>query len=67
MLLSAFALRLKELLGQTPLDYVTEWRMQRARPFLQARDKKLVEVALAVGYESDAAFSKAFKRIVGID
>lgn len=63
---SAFALRFKELLGQTPLDYVTEWRMQRALPLLQGRDKKLVEVAQAVGYESDAAFSKAFKRVVGV-
>lgn len=63
---SAFALRFKELLGQSPLDYVTEWRMQRALSLIQARDKKLVEVAQAVGYESDAAFSKAFKRVVGV-
>jgi AraC-like DNA-binding protein len=63
---SAFAARFKELLGQTPLEYVTEWRMQKAIEFLQQRDKKLVEVAQSVGYESDAAFSKAFKRIVGV-
>jgi AraC-like DNA-binding protein len=62
---SAFALRFKELLGQTPLDYVTEWRMQKAIELLQ-RDKKLIEVAQCVGYESDAAFSKAFKRVVGV-
>jgi AraC-like DNA-binding protein len=63
---SAFALRFKELLGQTPLDYVTEWRMQKAMPSLQNGDKKLVEIARSVGYESDAAFSKAFKRVVGV-
>jgi AraC-like DNA-binding protein len=63
---SAFALRFKEMLGQTPLDYVTEWRMQKAMPLLQNGDKKLVEVARSVGYESDAAFSKAFKRVVGV-
>jgi AraC-like DNA-binding protein len=63
---SAFALRFKEMLGQTPLDYVTEWRMQKAMPLLQNADKKLVEIAHSVGYESDAAFSKAFKRVVGI-
>jgi AraC-like DNA-binding protein len=63
---SAFAMRFKELLGQTPLDYVTEWRMQRALPLLQSGDKKLTEIAQAVGYESDAAFSKAFKRVVGV-
>ena len=62
---SAFAVRFKELLGQTPLQYVTEWRMQKAMQILQQRDKKLIDVARSVGYESDAAFSKAFKRVVG--
>jgi AraC-like DNA-binding protein len=62
---SAFASRFKELLGQTPLEYVTDWRMQKAIQLLQQGDKKLAEVALSVGYESDAAFSKAFKRVVG--
>jgi AraC-like DNA-binding protein len=62
---SAFAARFKDLLGQTPLEYVTEWRMQKAMQLLQQRDKKLIDVAQSVGYESDAAFSKAFKRVVG--
>ena len=61
---SAFAARFKELLGQTPLEYVTEWRMQKAIQLLERRDKKLPEVARLVGYESDAALSKAFKRVV---
>lgn len=62
---SAFAARFKELLGQTPLEYVTEWRMQKAMRLLEHRDKKLIDIARSVGYESDAAFSKAFKRVVG--
>jgi AraC-like DNA-binding protein len=62
---SAFAARFKELLGQTPLEYVTEWRMQKAIQLLQQCDRKLVDVARSVGYESDAVFSKAFKRVVG--
>ncbi len=62
---SAFAARFKELLGQTPLEYVTGWRMQKAMQLLEQRNKKLIEVARLVGYESDAAFSKAFKRVVG--
>jgi AraC-like DNA-binding protein len=62
---TAFAVRFKELLGQTPLEYVTEWRMQKAMQLLRRRDKKLIDVARSVGYESDAAFSKAFKRVVG--
>src|ERR1019366_3938104 len=62
---SAFAARFKELLGQTPLEYVTEWRMQKAMQLLKQSDKKLIDVARSVGYESGAAFSKAFKRVVG--
>ena len=63
---SAFAARFKELLGQTPLEYVTEWRMQKAIPLLREAGGKLSDIAHAVGYESDAAFHKAFKRVVGI-
>src|SRR6202047_2025171 len=62
---SAFAARFKELLGKTPLEYVTEWRMQKAIQLLRQRDKKLIDVARLVGYESDGAFRKAFKRVVG--
>ena len=62
---SAFAARFKELLGQTPLEYVTEWRMRKAMQLLEQRDRKLIDVARSVGYESDFAFSKAFKRVVG--
>src|SRR5436189_3813429 len=47
-----FRSRFKELLGQTPLEYVTEWRMQKAMQLLQQRDKKLIAVARSVGYES---------------
>ena len=49
------------------MEYVTEWRMQKAMRLLQQRDKKLIDVARSVGYESDAAFSKAFKRVVGVN
>ena len=62
---SAFAARFKELLGQTPLEYVTDWRMQKAMELIEHGDKKLIDVARSVGYDSDAAFSKAFKRVVG--
>lgn len=62
---SAFAARFKEVLGQAPLEYLTEWRMQKAIRLLERHHKKLPDVARLVGYESDAAFSKAFKRVVG--
>jgi AraC-like DNA-binding protein len=63
---SAFAVRFKELIGETPLEYLTSWRMHKAMALLQNGDQKLFEVAKSVGYDSDAAFSKAFKRILGI-
>src|ERR1700731_1413711 len=63
---SAFAVRFKNLVGETPLEYLTGWRMQKATGLLQKGDKKLFEVAKSVGYDSDAAFSKAFKRVFGV-
>jgi AraC-like DNA-binding protein len=63
---SAFALKFKELLGETPLEYLTNWRMYKATGLLQEDDRKLFEVAKSVGYDSDAAFSKAFKRVLGM-
>jgi len=63
---SAFALRFKQLLGETPLEYLTDWRMYKATGLLQEDDRKLFEVAKSVGYDSDAAFSKAFKRVLGM-
>jgi AraC-like DNA-binding protein len=63
---SAFAVRFKDLVGETPLEYLTSWRMQKATGFLQNGDRKLFEVAKSVGYDSDAAFSKAFKRVFGV-
>jgi AraC-like DNA-binding protein len=60
------AVRFKELVGETPLEYLTSWRMHKATALLHQGDKKLFEVAKSVGYDSDAAFSKAFKRILGV-
>ena len=45
---SSFAARFKELLGQTPLEYVTEWRTQKTMQLLQQRDKKLIDVGRSV-------------------
>ena len=62
---SAFALRFKEKVGQSPLDYLTRWRMFRAGQLLRSSDKALVEIATSVGYDSEASFNKAFKRTTG--
>jgi AraC-like DNA-binding protein len=63
---SAFALRFKELVGEAPLEYVTRWRMYKASRLLRERDNKLAEVANSIGYDSDGAFNKAFKRVIGV-
>lgn len=63
---SAFALRFKEKVGESPLEYLTRWRMFKAGCLLRQHDKSLGEIADLVGYESDVAFNKAFKRVKGV-
>jgi AraC-like DNA-binding protein len=63
---SAFSARFSELVGEAPMAYLTRWRMQRAARLLLEKRLQLTEVAARVGYESDAAFSKAFKRALGV-
>jgi transcriptional regulator GlxA family with amidase domain len=63
---SAFAARFKEMLGETPLEYLTNWRMYKATGLLQDDHRELFEIAKSVGYDSDAAFSKTFKRVLGV-
>ncbi len=62
---SAFAARFKELTGIPPLDYITSWRMHKAEALLKQGKVTVSEVANIVGYTSEAAFSKAFKRETG--
>ena len=57
--------RFVHFIGQPPVQYLTQWRMQVASGLLRDTNAKLVEVALDVGYESEAAFSRAFKRVAG--
>jgi AraC family transcriptional regulator, alkane utilization regulator len=62
---SAFASRFARLVGEPPLSYVTRWRMQKAAGLLRQSSATLADIAERVGYDSEAAFSKAFKRAVG--
>lgn len=61
---SVLADRFTEMVGQPPMQYLALWRMQRASRLLLEREP-VAEVAAAVGYESEAAFSRAFKKLVG--
>ena len=63
---SAFAARFTELVGEPVMRYVTRWRMQVALDWLRHDDVPVAELAARLGYESEAAFSRAFKRMIGI-
>ena len=64
---SAFAERFRELVGETPLDHLTQWRMVRAANMMRAqRPMKLAAIASAVGYESESSFGKVFRRVMGM-
>lgn len=62
---SAFADRFRTIVGQPPLQYVTEIRMQKASELLETTDIPVKRIAALVGYESVSAFSSAFKRRFG--
>ena len=57
--------RFGRLVGQSPIEYLKVWRLQLASSLLRDGERKLRDVAEAVGYESEAAFSKAFRKIFG--
>jgi AraC-like DNA-binding protein len=63
---SVLAERFSRLLGEPPLTYLARWRLQLASRLLQTTRKTIVNVALDVGYESEAAFNRAFKREYGL-
>lgn len=63
---SRFAGRFTALVGQPPLTYLTRWRMEKAAGLLHEGDLGLAEIAGRVGYESEAAFSRAFRRHFGV-
>jgi AraC-like DNA-binding protein len=62
---SALHERFAEMIGQPPMQYLTNWRMQAAAALLRDTNATVASVAQDVGYESEAAFARAFKRAVG--
>jgi AraC-like DNA-binding protein len=63
---SVLAERFTELMGEPPLAYLARWRMQLGARQLLTTAGKVLQVAYEVGYESEAAFSRAFKRAFGV-
>jgi AraC-like DNA-binding protein len=63
---SALAQRFTELIGQPPMQYLTRWRLTVAAQRLRSDGASLAAVAEHVGYESEAAFNRAFKREFGV-
>jgi AraC-like DNA-binding protein len=63
---TVLAERFAKTVGQPTMHYLTQWRMQLASRLLQGSDAKLPSVAEAVGYASEAAFSRAFKNSAGM-
>jgi len=62
---SVFAERFSSLVGQPPMQYLTLWRMHLAAQHLREGRGSVAQVGFAIGYESEAAFSRAFKRQFG--
>jgi len=63
---SGFAQRFTDLIGVPPMQYLAQWRLQLAAQQLRVTDRPLASVAEDVGYESEGAFNRAFKREFGV-
>lgn len=62
---SSFAARFNDLTGVPPLQYLTNWRMTEATHLLKHTNLSLLDISEQCGYESEAAFRKVFKKVVG--
>lgn len=62
---TTFAVKFKKMVGVSPMEYLARWRMTRASDRLTQSNDSVAEIAYAVGYESESAFSAAFKRLMG--
>lgn len=62
---TSFADRFVHFVGIPPMQYLARWRMQLAARRLEVRGASIAEVATGIGYESEAAFNRAFKKLIG--
>lgn len=63
---SAFSARFTELVEEAPMQYLIKWRMHTALTWLRDEEASLSDVAFRLGYQSEASFNRAFKRVIGI-
>jgi len=63
---SVLAERFQKLVGDSPMQYLTQWRMLLAANLLRRSNAPLARVAEEVGYQTDTAFSRAFRREFGL-
>lgn len=62
---SAFAQHFRQTVGTSPIEYLTQWRMLLACDRLHRTDDSVLHIATSLGYASESAFRKAFKRVIG--
>ncbi|HXA51638.1 MAG TPA: helix-turn-helix transcriptional regulator [Candidatus Acidoferrum sp.] len=62
---STFALKFKETVGASPMEYLTRWRMLLAGARLANSSDPISAIARSLGYDSETAFSTAFRRVMG--
>jgi AraC-like DNA-binding protein len=63
---SVLAERFADLVGLPPMHYLAKWRMQIASELLTGGNANLASIARTIGYESEASFSRAFKKLIGV-
>ena len=63
---TSFAQLFRKLVGTTPIEYLSDWRMSVAYKRLMQSSDKVLNIALDLGYKSESSFSRAFKKIKGI-
>ena len=63
---TVFAERFLATVGLTPMQYLTRWRLELAKVALTSTGQSVAEVAASIGYASEAAFGRVFKRFVGV-
>ena len=63
---TAFANTFSKVLGMTPMEFVTHWRLSLAYNQLLVSEQSTLQIALNAGYDNESSFSKAFKRVLGV-